>query len=183
MNDPGRRDQSSVGARRGRRIGIIAAVVAVGLAIGEAPVIGGSDNQVTKPNTPLVVGTVPATKAQVTSAGATTSRRSNVFRRLQRRIFVESRITDSAAPLEVPENQGSFVGIRCPRGSIAISGGMLSSYINLLISSSAPNNPITGKYTPRIWWVSVTNANIDGRGGTPSYRGVVNCMTPVRLKR
>ncbi len=94
---------------------------------------------------------------------------------------LQSRVTDE--PVVTEENRGSYVGVSCPKGSKAISGGVLNKYINLLVSSSAPNHPISGKYTPRTWWLTVTNANVDGQGGSLPWRGMVNCLKPVRLNR
>ena len=94
-------------------------------------------------------------------------------------VTVSSRIT--AQEILTEEGKGTFVGIKCPNGAKAISGGVLSRYINLLVSSSAPNHPITRRYTPRIWWLTGTNVNVDGNGGTLPWQGVVNCLSPARL--
>ena len=185
MDDLGRRDQGSTG-RHFRRVGAGVAALAVGLTIGVAPVIGDGLNRQAEPNGTVIVKTVPATEAQVAASGvgsaSATTAASRKLKSKEKPVYIESRITDSAAPIFTEEGRGTFVGIKCPSGSIAISGGVLTSFINLLISSSAPNNPITGKYTPRMWWLTVTNANIDGEGGTLAWRGLVNCISPVKLR-
>lgn len=175
-----------------------------------APVIGDVLNRSPEPATPRIEATVPATAAQIagsaispdgaTGAGMTGVRSDGVVgtrnagidaagatvaavkprkKRPTRPLTLQSRITTNAIVTE--ENAGSYVGVRCPAGTVAIGGGIISPYINLLISSSAPNNPVTGKHTPGTWWVSVTNTNIDGTGGALSWRGVVNCLSPVKL--
>ena len=188
MDDLGRRDQGSAGGRLSRRIGASAAVLAVGMALWAAPVVGEGTQQMATPNDTLVVGTVPATQSQAASAGTlngavTSAGRKQKRKNRYRQVFIESRITDSEQPIVSEVNKGTFVGIQCPKGSIAVSGGVVTSYIDLLISSSSPNHPITGKYTPRKWWLTVTNANIHGKDGALPWRGVVNCMSPVKLKR
>ena len=186
MEDLGRRDQGPAG-RHFRRLGAFTAVLAVGLAVGVAPVIGDGLNRQPDPNQTVIVPTVPATEAQVASGAGNLNRAvtsaARRTRTVMRPVFVESRITDSAAPIVTEEGRGTYVGIKCPGRSIAISGGVLSSYINLLISSSSPNHPISGKYTPRMWWLTVTNVNIDGEGGPLAWRGLVNCISPVKLRR
>ncbi|MGB0120909.1 MAG: hypothetical protein WBP55_08165 [Solirubrobacterales bacterium] len=176
-----------MGRRRYQRLGLVAAVLTIGLTVGVAPVIGDGTNRKATPNETILPATVPATHAQVASNGAglsqaVTSGNKKKKKAKVKRVFVESRITDSATPIETDEGRGTYVGIKCPGGSVAISGGVLTSYINLLISSSAPNHPITGKYTPRIWWLTVSNSNIDGEGGTQTWRGMVNCMAPVKIR-
>lgn len=186
MDDLGRRVQRTGGARA-RRLGVVAAVVAVGLAIGVAPVIGEGTNQQAEPNTTVIAATVPATQAQVAASGAGVNQAIASARKKNkaggvRPVYIESRITDSAQPIITEEGRGTYVGIKCPGGAVAISGGVLTSFINLLISSSAPNHPISGKYTPRIWWLTVTNSNIDGQGGSLAWRGLVNCISPVKIR-
>jgi hypothetical protein len=160
-----------------------------------APVIGEGTNTQPQPAAQVIAATHPATHAQVAGAqglasvSATTSggkkktkkkKKKKKSRTVLRRITISSRITDH--PIVTEEGKGTYVGIKCPTGSKAISGGVVSPYINLLISSSSPNKPtIDGKYTPNVWWLAVTNVNVDGNGGTLSWHGVVNCVTPARL--
>lgn len=187
MDGLGRRDQGSAG-RRFRRLGIIGGVLAVGLAIGVAPVVGEGTNKVATPNLVKNVPTVPATEAQVAASGmslngaAVSATKKRKKKAGIKHVFIESRITDSEVPIVTQEGTGTFVKIACPRGSVPVSGGMVTSSINLLMSASAPNNPITGAYTPRTWWVTVTNVNVDGQGGPLSWRGVVNCLSPAKIK-
>lgn len=189
MDDLGRRDQGSAG-RRFKRLGIIAAVTTVGLTFGVAPVIGDGMNDA--PTEVKNVPTVLATKAQVAASnvplsGAASSavnrgKKRKRWRAGIRKVVVESRITDSAAPIVTPEGKGSFVEISCPKGSLAISGGIVANSINLLMSSSSNNSPEDFRYSPRKWYVAVTNVNVDGQGGALSWRGIVNCLSPAKLK-
>lgn len=162
--------------------GVLAAVT---MALVAAPVIGDGLNSSPDPAAQVVAATHPATSAQVAGAKglatASAKRRPRTRRTVFRQVTLNSRITDQAIVTE--EGKGTYVGIRCPAGSKAISGGVLSQYINLLVSSSAPNHPLTGKFTPNIWWLTVTNVNVDGQGGSLSWHGVVNCLTPIRLGR
>jgi hypothetical protein len=150
------------------------AVLAAGLAIGVAPVVGDGLNQQPLPasplNPPTVLATVPQAGAEVRAA---------ISARPQ--MTLRSRITKD--PVVTEAGKGTFAGITCPKGYKAISGGVISGYINLLISSSSPNNPLSGQYTPRTWWLTVTNADVDGQGGSLAWRGVVNCLAPVALGR
>ena len=168
------------------RIGVVAGLVTLGLVFGVAPTVGDGLNREAAIAPAPNVGTVPATKAQVAAGNVATSgaaisavRKSSKVKP----ISIQSRITDSETPILTEEGKGSYVRLVCPNGSVAVSGGMLTSFINLVISSSGPNNPVSGAYTPRTWWVTVVNANVDGEGGTLGWRGVVNCMSPVRLKK
>lgn len=178
-----RRGEGSV--RRPKRAavaGVVTAVLALGVA---APVIGDGLNEHPSPAAELIASTSPATSAQVASArglapaSVSAKKKRKKKRTVFRQVTMNSRITDQAIVTE--EGKGTYVGIKCPAGSKAISGGVLSQYINLLVSSSAPNHPLTGKFTPNVWWLTVTNVNVDGQGGSLSWHGVVNCLTPVRL--
>ncbi|MGB6057601.1 MAG: hypothetical protein WBF71_04995 [Microthrixaceae bacterium] len=174
---------------RGRRLALALIVACGGLALVAAPVIGDGLNRSPEPASPRIAVTVPATEAQVAGAGISvrgTVSAKKAARKAKKRkkprtkpVMMRSRITTDAIVTE--ENRGTYVGIRCPVGSKAVAGGALSQYINLLVSSSAPNNPLTGQYTPRVWWVTVTNANVDGQGGSLSWRGVVTCLSPIAL--
>lgn len=167
---------------------ILAGGAVVGAAVLLAsPVIGDGVNRSSEPAQPTVVATVPATTAQTAGAGlpslANISANAKTTKKAKKvvakPVVLRSRIT--TAVISTEEGKGSYVGIRCPSGSRAISGGALNNYINLMVSSSSPNHPVTGKYTPNTWWVSVTNNNVDGNGGTLTWRGVVNCLSPVKL--
>jgi hypothetical protein len=166
---------------RRRRLKFAAAIslLAAGLTFGVAPVIGDGLNQQPLPASPLTPPTVVSTVAQTSASGATTS--AGPSKKGTRRIVLRSRITE--VPVVTEEGKGTFVGVKCPKSYKALSGGVISGYINLLISSSSPNNPLSGKYTPRTWWLTVTNANIDGQGGSLSWRGVVNCIAPVSVRK
>ena len=188
------RGQGEPGRRRSRVA--IGAVVAVALCLfAVRPVIGDMMNSEPDPAPVVIAATHPATSVQVAGAsglagteaitGASGSakkksrQKTKVIRTVYRRVTIKSRITNQEILTE--EGKGTFVGIKCPSGWKAISGGVLSKYINLLVSSSAPNHPLTRKYTPNIWWLTVVNVNVDGNGGTLPWQGVVNCMAPVKL--
>lgn len=170
-------------ARRKKRA-VVSGLVAAGLLLfAVAPVIGDGLNSQPAPAPQVVAATSPATSVQVAGAsglaGVSTARNGQKKQTVLRRVTISSRITDNEILTE--EGKGTFVGIKCPTGSKAMSGGVLSKYINLLVSSSSPNHPLTRKYTPNIWWLTVTNVNVDGNGGTLPWLGVVNCLSPARL--
>ena len=148
-----------------------------------APVIADGLNSSPSPAPRVIAATHPATSVQVAGThgltGASASGTKKRSKPILRRVTLSSRITDQEILTE--EGKGTFVGIKCPTGSKAISGGVLSKYINLLVSSSSPNHPLTRKYTPNTWWLTVTNVNVDGNGGTLPWQGVVNCLSPARL--
>ncbi len=159
-------------------------VVAAALTFGVAPVIGDVLNDRPLPATVQTPPTVAASVAQSRAApvygnGASTSAKNETPSR--KKSVLKSRVTE--VPVVTEEGKGTFVGVKCPKGFKAISGGVISSYINLLISSSSPNHPLSGKYTPQTWWLTVTNANVDGQGGSLSWRGVVNCLAPVAIRK
>lgn len=177
------------GSRTGRAVVGLGAVVALGL-FATAPVIGDGLNSRPDPAPIMRADTHLATSVQIAAArglaGASATRaghkrgKKKKSRRVPRKLTIRSRITNQEILTE--EGKGTFVGIRCPDGSKAISGGVLTKYINLLASSSSPNHPMTGKYSPKVWWLTVTNVNVDGEGGTLPWRGVVNCVSPARIK-
>ncbi len=181
------RGQGTPFARRVTRVAALLTVVAGVCLFAVAPVIGDGLNSQPDPAPVIIATTHPATSEQVAgaqgmataSAARTARKKPKKKRNVLRRVRLSSRITDQEILTE--EGKGTFVGIKCPPGSKAISGGVVSRYINLLVSSSAPNHPLTRKYTPNTWWLTVTNVNVDGNGGTLPWQGVVNCLSPVRL--
>jgi len=170
-----------MGDKRRLRVAAAASVLAAAFAFGVAPVVGDGLNQQPLPASPLTPATVAASVGQSAAAGIPGIASARNRKGALRRVLLKSRITGE--PLVTGEGKGTFVGVRCPKGYKAVSGGVLSGFINLLISSSAPNNPLSGKYTPRTWWLTVTNANVDGQGGSLAWRGVVNCLSPVGVRR
>lgn len=179
---------SGKGRSSGRRkfhltVGVLAAAALSLLVV--TPVVGDGLNSSPAPAPRVIAATSPATSLQVagaqgmSGASVAAAKKKKKSKQVLRRISINSRITSHEILTE--EGKGTFVGIKCPNGAKAISGGVLSRYINLLVSSSAPNHPLTRKYTPRIWWLTVTNVNVDGNGGTLPWQGVVNCLSPVRL--
>ena len=185
------RGKGDSAARRKGRAALIGAAVAGACLFLVAPVVGDGLNSHPAPAPQIIAATHPATSLQVAGARGLADASASAGRAgkkkkkkpkprtVVRRVTISSRITDQEILTE--EGKGTFVGIKCPTGSKAISGGVLSKYINLLVSSSAPNQPLTRKYTPNIWWLTVVNVNVDGNGGTLPWQGVVNCLTPVRL--
>lgn len=163
---------------------MIAGIVALGLVFGVAPNIGDDRRAEATPAAAPAVKTVVATEAQIAASNMPSSAAISeaVKTSKTKPVTIESRITDSEVPILTEEGKGKYVKLVCPGGAIAVSGGMVTKFINLLMSSSSPNDPITGKYTPRTWWVTVVNANVDGQGGTYAWRGIVNCMSPAKLK-
>jgi hypothetical protein len=89
----------------------------------------------------------------------------------------------SRQPVVTPEGTSEFVGLTCPEHYTAVSGGALTGYTNLLMSQSAPIRPRTGRYTPRTWWVAVTNFSVDGSHANLPWFPVVNCMNKINVKR
>jgi hypothetical protein len=117
----------------------------------------------------------PANRSQVAAAGLakTTPKRQSA------RLTVKTRISSKA--IKTAPKAGGFIGLTCPRGYVALSGGASTNTIDLLISHSAPIKPTTGHYTPRTWWVAVTNADIDNSHAQLSWRPVVNCVNHLRI--
>lgn len=172
--------------RRAKRLGVSGLAVLGLLLFAVAPVVGDGLNSQPAPAPRVIAATQPATSVQTAGASGLADISAAKARQQRKkpnlkRVTISSRITDHEIMTE--EGSGTFVGIKCPPGSRAISGGVLSRYINLVVSSSAPNHPITSKYTPGIWWLTVTNVNVDGNGGTLPWQGVVNCLSPVRIAR
>jgi hypothetical protein len=93
---------------------------------------------------------------------------------------VKTRISRHA--IRTKSGEGSFVGLTCPRGYVALSGGVLSGFNDLLISHSAPLSP-TGRhrYTPRTWWVAVTNVSDNTSQAPLPWYPVVNCVNRIRV--
>lgn len=179
--------------RRKTLVVLGSAIAAAFSLLVSAPVVGDGLNSSPAPASEVIVHTVPATSLQVAGArglelspglneasAAAKGNRKKKVRRVLRKLTVSSRLTDQEILTE--EGTGTYVGIKCPKGSIAISGGVLSRYINLLVSNSSPNHPLTRKYSPRTWWLTVVNVNVDGNGGTLPWQGMVNCVSPAKLR-
>ncbi|MBK8294337.1 MAG: hypothetical protein IPK93_06020 [Solirubrobacterales bacterium] len=191
MEGAGREEQGTDHRKLRRRFGVVAGLLALGLVVGVAPTVGdGLPQQPDLARAPNV-DTVPATKAQVaagniavnSAAISASKKKSKKKRRKVKPITFQSRITDSESPILTEHGKGTYVKLACPHGAAAVSGGVLTKYVNLVISASSPNNPINGAYTPRTWWVTVVNADFDGQGGSLGWRGIVNCLSPVKFKK
>ena len=183
-----RRDEGHSRSRRRIATGAAALVAVAGLVFGVGPVIGGMVNDEPAPASPSPTVTVVKTEPQGASNGAASASSARKAKSGKTRVIykkkpvlLDSRI--STEPLVTEEGTGSFVGLKCPKYFKAVAGGVLSQYINLVISSSSPNNPKTEEFTPNTWWLAVSNINIDGKGGSLSWRGVVSCMKPVKLQQ
>jgi hypothetical protein len=134
-----------------------------------------------EPAHPLRVDLRPATRAEIAAAqlnGGTAKAREG---KLRLKAWISRR------PIRTAPGASNFVGLTCPRGA-AISGGALTGFTNLVMSQSAPMYPGEppprfGKYTPRTWWVAVTNANFDGSDETLPWTALVNCLSPINVAR
>ena len=164
-----------------RRSVILGAVlVMAGALIGYLAAAGATGSGAVRPvpaADPVIVPSRPATQSEASAAGLTPLSGKITLRRQ----LVKTRI--SRNPIMTRKNQGSFTGLTCPRGYVAMSGGAVTGFINLLISHSAPIKP-TGRqrYTPRTWWVAVTNVPIDQGAADPlPWHPVVNCVNRVKV--
>lgn len=150
----------------GALLGYLAAAGAIGSGA-ERPEAGA---------TPVKVASRPATRSEATAAGL-----AKVTAKLGLKTTVKTRISSHA--IMTNKNTGDFVGLTCPRGYTALSGGAVTGFINLLISHSAPIKP-TGRqrYTPRTWWVAVTNVPTDQDAEDPlPWHPVVNCVNKFKV--
>jgi hypothetical protein len=173
---PGRRARTP--SRRSLTLGIV--LVAAGALAGYLAAAGVTGSGAARPlpgANPVKVASRPATRAEAAAAGLSgLASKAHVGGQL-----VKTRI--SRNPIMTRKNQGSFTGLTCPRGYTAISGGAVTGFINLLISHSAPIKP-TGRqrYTPRTWWVAVTNVPTDAGATDPlPWHPVVNCVNRVKV--
>ena len=134
-----------------------------------------------EPVTPVKVDLRPATPAEAAAAqlkGPAAKARGG---KLKVKAWISRR------PIQTGPGSSNFVGLECPNGT-AISGGALTGFTNLVISQSAPMYPGEppppfGKYTPRTWWVAVTNGDFDGSNETLPWTAIVNCLMPVKVIR
>lgn len=97
-----------------------------------------------------------------------------------RGLTVKTRVSRNVIMTE--PNKGSFIGLTCPQGYMALSGGAVAGFNDLLVSHSAPIKP-TGRqrYTPRTWWVAITYIPVDGSSSPLPWRPVVNCVNRIRV--
>jgi hypothetical protein len=153
------------------------ALVAAGALIGFFAAGGAAGPSAARPEPaakPVRIASQPATRSQVAAsdlAKVASKRRSG--------LTVKTRISRKA--IKTAPKHGRFIGLTCPRGYTALSGGAATNTIDLLISHSAPIKPTTGHYTPRTWWVAVTNVGIDGSASALPWRPVVNCVNRLRV--
>jgi hypothetical protein len=162
-----------------RRVFILALSCLIGgVALGALATGGNADLAPisVEPAHPMKVPTQPATAAE---AGAAKLGSSAMAAKGGGRVTLKARI--SQRPIRTEPRKSNFVGLDCPKGYVAMSGGALTGFANLLMSQSVPINPQNGKYTPRTWWVSVTNSDLDGSHETLPWRPLVNCLKPIKL--
>ena len=127
--------------------------MALGVLVGYLVAAGATGSGAARPEagaTPVKVASRPATRGEVAAAGV-----SKIT--LLRGQTVKTRISSHA--IMTNKNSGDFVGLTCPKGYTAISGGAVTGFINLLVSHSAPIKP-TGRqrYTPRTFRLSSSTA-------------------------
>jgi hypothetical protein len=130
-----------------------------------------------EPASPPKVPTRPATNVEIAGAKLTAPAPAKLAKRagsphLKTLISRRAIMTDSGT--------GNFAGLTCPKGYVAISGGAQTGFTNLLISQSAPIKPDNGRFTPRTWWVAVTNFSVDGNHEKLPWFPLVNCLNKVR---
>ncbi len=166
---------------RHRRYVIVGMVlIAAGALLGYLAAAGATGSGAARPEaaaTPVRVASRPATRSDAAAAGLA----KVAPKVLGLRITVKTRISSHA--IMTNKNSGDFVGLTCPRGYTALSGGAVTGFINLLISHSAPIKP-TGRqrYTPRTWWVAVTNVPTDPDAEDPlPWHPVVNCVNRFKV--
>jgi hypothetical protein len=163
-----------------RRVLVTLALVAAGCLAGYLAATGISGPGAPRPAagaTPVKVASRPASEGEAAAGGlANLAAKSRL-----RSLTVKTRISSRA--IRTGPGSGDFVGLTCPRGYTALSGGAVTGFIKLLISHSAPIKP-TGRqrYTPRTWWVAVTNVSLDLPTEDPlPWHPVVNCVNHVRV--
>jgi hypothetical protein len=164
-----------------RRSLILGAVlVAGGVLLGTLASGGTADPTSLRPEPaePVRMDIRPATKTEVAGAQL----RATPLKRAKRgKLTLKPFITQRA--VRTPPGEGEFVGVGCPKGFVAISGGALTGFVNLLMSQSAPIHPRTGRYTPRTWWVAVTNARIADPFEELPWFPLVNCLNKINVRR
>jgi hypothetical protein len=165
---------------RSRRYVVLGVVLVVaGALLGYLAAAGATGSGSARPETgaaPVKVDSRPATRSEAAAAEV-----AKVSGKLGLRTRLKTRISSHA--IMTNENSGDFVGLTCPRGYTALSGGAVTGFINLLISHSAPIKP-TGRqrYTPRTWWVAVTNVPVDRNAEDPlPWHPVVNCVNRLKV--
>jgi hypothetical protein len=164
-----------------RSIIVGAALLAGGVALGVLASGGTADPAAERPRpaNPTVVDTRAATRAEVAAAklSANGAKRAPGGKQTLRPLI-------SRRPIRTTPGDGDFVGLKCPQGFVAISGGALTGFINLVISQSTPIHPETGRYTPRTWWVAVTNFEPPPpEGEALEWTPLVNCLNKIKVMR
>jgi hypothetical protein len=179
---PARGSTSSAGPdkRRFRVYAIVGLIVlGVGTLLGYLAAAGATGSGAERSQAaadPVRVASRPATPSEAAGAAKVTPKLG-----LGLKVTLKTRISRHA--ILTNKNTGDFVGLTCPRSYTAVSGGAVTGFINLLISHSAPIKP-TGRqrYTPRTWWVAVTNVPIDPDAEDPlPWHPVVNCVNKFKI--
>ena len=152
-------------------------LVASGVLVGYLAAAGATGSGAARPEpgaTPVKVPSKPASGAEAAAAGVPKIDLG------QLRLTVKTRVSRHSIPIK--PGKGSQVGLTCPRGYTALSGGAVTGFNDLLISHSAPIKP-TGRqrYTPRTWWVAVTYVPVDHSTSELPWRPVVNCVNRLKV--
>jgi hypothetical protein len=163
--------------RRSLVLGLV--LVGAGALLGYLAAAGAIGSGAARPQagaTPVKVASRAATGTEVVAAAGV----DGLATKGLLRPTVKTRVSRHAIRTE--PNKGSFIGLTCPRGYVALSGGAVTGYSDLLISHSAPIKP-TGRqrYTPRTWWVAVTNIPVDGTTSALPWHPVVNCVNRLNV--
>jgi hypothetical protein len=163
-------------SRRSLVVGLV--LVAAGALLGYLAAAAATGSGAARPEagaTPVKVASRPATQAEASAVGP-----AKLAPKLGARLTVKTRVSRQA--ITTQPNKGSFVGLTCPRGYVALSGGAVAGFNDLLISHSAPIKP-TGRqrYTPRTWWVAITYVPVDGSTSPLPWHPVVNCVNRIRV--
>ncbi len=161
-----------------RRPWILAVVlVAAGGLLGYVAASGATGSGAPRPQaaaSPVKVPSRPATGSEAAVASEVQAKG------LLGRQTVKTRVSRHA--ILTGPGKGAFVGLTCPHDYVALSGGAVTGFNDLLISHSAPVKP-TGRqrYTPRTWWVAVTNIQTNGGADPLPWHPLVNCVNRIRV--
>jgi hypothetical protein len=162
--------------RRSVILGLV--LVAAGALLGYLAASGATGSGAARPEaaaSPVKVALRPATGSETAASSS-----KLLTKGLLRRQTVKTRVSRHA--IMTGPGKGAFVGLTCPRGYVALSGGAVTGFNDLLISHSAPVKP-TGRqrYTPRTWWVAVTNIQSNNGADPLPWHPLVNCVNKIRV--
>jgi hypothetical protein len=157
---------------------VAGALVVAGALLGYAAASGATGSGASRPEAAASPVKVPS--RPVAGAGEAVASAKLQAKGLLGRQTVKTRVSRHA--ILTGPGKGAFVGLTCPRGYVALSGGAVTGFNDLLISHSAPVKP-TGRqrYTPRTWWVAVTNIQTNGGADPLPWHPLVNCVNRIRV--